>query len=427
MWKDTSLEVAGGCRRLSKEKEKPPEKNRRRRLPRLTITRIKLPVSVMILSIAETVVYLGRKRKSNRALEKIQKGAEGENSRRHPVDLKGCCENRHSSTGENMHLRHKRTGYLSKVTIFPLSSAILSRSDDTTSLMDHPISGKYVLEELNIRLLVPCNDPLKYASLRAEPDFSVLGKRLGKAMGTVAKEIKAMSQADVLTFEQHGEVTFAGHCLKSTDIKVIREFKRPDNEEKELDAAGDGDVLVILDLHSDEALSDAGVAREVVNRVQKLRKKAGLELTDIVEMYFESLDDNKTKLHHVLNSQEPYIRDTLGSPLLPSFKTQSTAVLLCEEAFHGVCGLSFIIRLARPTLNFNSDAVLALYSGNAKFSEGLQIYLLSRDYHNLKSEFQNGNDKISVDCIDGQPAVDVQLRKHVFLTTGDFYLSTRTD
>lgn len=40
-------------------------------------------------------------------------------------------------------------------------------------------------------------------------------------MGIVAKEVKAMSQADILEFEECGEVTFSGHCLKLTDIKVL--------------------------------------------------------------------------------------------------------------------------------------------------------------------------------------------------------------
>ncbi|KAJ0016816.1 hypothetical protein Pint_11177 [Pistacia integerrima] len=74
---------------------------------------------------------------------------------------------------------------------------------DTDFLDD--ITGKlreYVLEELNVRSLVPCNHTLKYASLRAEPDFSVLGKRLGKSMGVVAKEVKAMTQGDILAFEK---------------------------------------------------------------------------------------------------------------------------------------------------------------------------------------------------------------------------------
>lgn len=52
------------------------------------------------------------------------------------------------------------------------------------------------------------------------PTCSVLGKRLGKDMGTVAKTIKGMSQDDILAFEKSGEVTVSGHCLKLTDIKV---------------------------------------------------------------------------------------------------------------------------------------------------------------------------------------------------------------
>lgn len=293
------------------------------------------------------------------------------------------------------------------------------------------IAGKlkeYVLEELNIRSLVPCNDPLKYASLRAEPDFSVLGKRLGKSMGVVAKEVKAMSQEDILAFEKAGEVTISNHCLKLTDIKVFRDFKRPENmTAEEIDASGDGDVVVILDLRPDESLFEAGIAREVVNRIQKLRKKAALEPTDMVEVYFESLDEDLSAMQQVLDSQEVYIRDALGSPLLPSSMIQPHTVILCEESFHGVSKFDFVIRLARPTLVFNTNAVLALYSGNTKFAQGLQAYLFSRDHYNLKSEFQLGNSKIKVDCIENQPAVDVVLGKHVLLTVGDYYSSEKTE
>ncbi|GMP62120.1 hypothetical protein CsSME_00024338 [Camellia sinensis var. sinensis] len=79
-----------------------------------------------------------------------------------------------------------------------------------------------MLEELNVKSIVPCNDPLKHASLRAAPEFSVLGKRLGKSMPVVAKEVKAMPQEDILAFEKSGEITVAAHSLKLTDIKVHR-------------------------------------------------------------------------------------------------------------------------------------------------------------------------------------------------------------
>ncbi|KAJ0045355.1 hypothetical protein Pint_05423 [Pistacia integerrima] len=135
----------------------------------------------------------------------------------------------------------------------------------------------FVLEELNVRSLVPCNDTLKYTSLGAEPDFSLLGKRLGKSMGVVVKEVKAMTQGNILAFEKAREVTIATHCLSWLILRciilclvllfsiwVVREFKLPDGmTEKDVDAAGDGDILVILDLRPDESQFEASVAREV--------------------------------------------------------------------------------------------------------------------------------------------------------------------
>ncbi|XP_024982543.1 isoleucine--tRNA ligase, cytoplasmic [Cynara cardunculus var. scolymus] len=309
----------------------------------------------------------------------------------------------------------------------PLSEMIVVHPD--AEFLDD-IAGKlkeYVLEELNVRSVVPCNDPLMYASLRAEPDFSVLGKRLGKSMRVVAEAVKGMSQEDILSFEKAGEITIATHCLKLTDIKIIRGFKLPDGvTEEQMDAAGDGDVLVILDLRPDESLFQAGFAREVVNRIQKLRKKSALEPTDMVEVYFKSLDKDTSASAQMLKSQETYIKEALGSPLLDFSMIPKHAVIIAEETFHNISNCNFKITLSRAALAFNEKAILEdLYSGNTKYAQGLQIYLLSRDHANLKSEFQLGNGKIKVDCIENQPAVDVVLGEHVFLTVGDYLASTK--
>ncbi|GKV06154.1 hypothetical protein SLEP1_g18078 [Rubroshorea leprosula] len=324
--------------------------------------------------------------------------------------------------GRNIRERHN------KPLKMPLKEMVIVHPD-ANFLED--IAGKlqeYVLEELNVRALVACNDTLKYSSLRAEPDFSILGKRLGKSMDIVAKEVKTMSQDDILAFEKAGEVIIAGHCLKLTDIKVVRDFKRPDGmTDKEIDAAGDGDVLVVLDLRPDESLFEAGVAREVVNRIQKLRKKVGLEPTDLVEVYFESLDEDKAAIEQVLSSQENYIKDAIGSPLLSCSVMPPHAVVIDEESFHGISNFNLKISLTRPALYFNSKAILALYAGNTKFAQGLQTYLLSRDHSVLKAELQHRHGKIKIDCIENQPPVEVTLGKHVFLTMGDYHLTERTD
>ncbi|KAF3489451.1 hypothetical protein F2Q69_00057198 [Brassica cretica] len=131
--------------------------------------------------------------------------------------------------------------------------------------------------------------------------------------------------------------------------EIVRVFKRPDGlKDTEIDANGDGDVLVLLDLRPDDSLYEAGVAREIVNRVQKLRKKSGLEPTDVVEVYIDSLDKDESALQQVLSSQEQYIKDTIGSSLLPSRLMPSHAVILSDESFQNVSKLSFKISLARP-------------------------------------------------------------------------------
>nr|GEV16422.1 isoleucine--tRNA ligase, cytoplasmic [Tanacetum cinerariifolium] len=209
---------------------------------------------------------------------------------------------------------------------------------------------EYVLEELNVKSVVPCIDQLKYSFLRDEPDFSVLGKRLGKSMRVVAEAVKAMSQEDILSFEKAGEITIATHCLKLTDIKIVRGFKRPDGvTEKEMDASSDGDVLVILDLHPDDSLFEAGFAREVVNMVQKLRKTYGLEPTDRVEVYFKSLDEDPSVPALILKSQETYIREVLGSSLLDFSMIPEDAVIIAEETYKNISNCDFTITLSRAT------------------------------------------------------------------------------
>ncbi len=62
-----------------------------------------------------------------------------------------------------------------------------------------------------------------------------------------------------------------------------RDFKRPEGMAAEdMDACAEGDVMAVLDMRQDDNLRDAGLAREVVNRVQKLRKKAGLQVRDLL-------------------------------------------------------------------------------------------------------------------------------------------------
>ncbi|GKC60096.1 hypothetical protein Tco_1087694 [Tanacetum coccineum] len=111
-------------------------------------------------------------------------------------------------------------------------------------------------------------------------------------MRVVADEIKAMSQEDILSFEEAGEITIAGHCIKRTDIKVV-------------------------------------------NRVQKLRKKSALAPTDSVEVYFSSPDDDKSVSAGILESQHA------PNPFIAGH------MVIAEETYKNILTHDFKITLSR--------------------------------------------------------------------------------
>lgn len=79
-----------------------------------------------------------------------------------------------------------------------------------------------------------------------------------------------------------------GSGTESADgmMQVLNEFRAPEGvDAADVDAATDGQLMAVLDLRQDESLAEEGLGREVVNRVQKLRKKAGLVPEDAVNVY----------------------------------------------------------------------------------------------------------------------------------------------
>lgn len=75
-------------------------------------------------------------------------------------------------------------------------------------------------DELNVVSLATCADPLQYASLRAEPDWQALGKRLGKDVGAVSKAIKELTAQQIGDYERDKRLMVAGHELGEGDIRV---------------------------------------------------------------------------------------------------------------------------------------------------------------------------------------------------------------
>ena len=214
----------------------------------------------------------------------------------------------------------------------------------------------YVVDELNVRELEVCDDPLKYATIKAEPNFAVLGKRLGKAMGAVGKGVKSMTEADIVAFQKSGVFAVGDNVLGADDIVVKREFRLPAGFTKEeMDAAsGEENVMVIMELTADQSLIDSGAAREFVNRMQKLRKSSGLQASDSVSVFFEINSDadqeGSDSLLRMFASERSYLEESLGCvPQHVSSKPHDAEVIASGECSLSI-GAEFVASLARLSL-----------------------------------------------------------------------------
>ena len=146
--------------------------------------------------------------------------------------------------------------------------------------------GGYVREEVNALELLASSDVSAFCTLRCEPNWALLGKRLGKGMAGVGAAVKAMAAADVAAFESTGSISLAGTVLTKDELTVVRTFKLPPGvDAADMDAAGDGDVLVVIDLRSDDSLVEAGLAREAAARVNKARKAGGFSPGDALSVH----------------------------------------------------------------------------------------------------------------------------------------------
>ncbi|KAF2812382.1 uncharacterized protein BDZ99DRAFT_413057 [Mytilinidion resinicola] len=149
----------------------------------------------------------------------------------------------------------------------------------------------YILDELNVRELVLSSDEDKYnVQYSVTADFSVLGKKLKKDAVKVKKALPSLTSKDVKEFQRSGKITVDGIQLEKEDLFVKRGL-REDEASKNQEFNTDDDVLIVLDVASYPELVQEGLAREIVRRVQDLRKKAGLVATDDVGMEYKVLSD----------------------------------------------------------------------------------------------------------------------------------------
>ena len=146
-------------------------------------------------------------------------------------------------------------------------------------------------------------------------DWPSLGKKLKKDAQKVKKALPNLTSDDVRRFVQAKTITVEGIQLREEDL-IVRRGLKEDDTSKTLETNTDNDVLTILDTELYPELAREGIAREVINRVQQLRKRAKLVPTDDVKMEYKVLSDpEKIGLEEVFEGHGKAFEKALRRPL----------------------------------------------------------------------------------------------------------------
>ena len=164
--------------------------------------------------------------------------------------------------------------------------------------------------EVNVKSIELIDDDSNILVKEIKPNFKALGPRFGKNMGQVVGKIKAFGEAEIKTLEREQKIN-----ISLNEKNVILELSEVEITSKDIEgwlvAHGNG-LTVALDITLTEDLINEGIARELVNRIQNIRKDAGLEVTDKIDISFLANGDLKDRIEN----NSTYIRsETLGEKI----------------------------------------------------------------------------------------------------------------
>ena len=183
----------------------------------------------------------------------------------------------------------------------PLHTLLVSAVDEHQRAAVEAVQD-IILNEVNVKELKFADAGSNILVKKVKPDFKKLGPRYGKVMKALAAAIQAMTQEEIATFERDGSFTFSidgNACTVLTDdVEIISE------DIPGWLVANEGRLTIALDITVTDELRREGLARELVNRLQNLRKSSGLEITDHIRVTLAPAEE----MEGVLETYGDYIR-----------------------------------------------------------------------------------------------------------------------
>ena len=218
----------------------------------------------------------------------------------------------------------------------PLQRIMIPVLDDLERQQVAAISS-LIASEVNVKQVELLDDTSSILVKEVKPNFKTLGPRFGKYMKLVAQAIQGLNDTQVQTLEKEGalklnldgkEITLAADdvVISSKDVSGWL-------------VASEQGVTVALDIQMNESLQLEGMARELVNRLQNIRKDLGFDVTDTISLTLRENDalaavlkQNKTYIQHeILATSITLVKDELEASIPISFDSLETNVNMVKS------------------------------------------------------------------------------------------------
>eukprot|EP01095_Lingulamoeba_sp_RSL-Kostka_P013003 TRINITY_DN525_c5_g1_i2.p1 TRINITY_DN525_c5_g1~~TRINITY_DN525_c5_g1_i2.p1 ORF type:complete len:1178 (+),score=473.15 TRINITY_DN525_c5_g1_i2:44-3577(+) len=288
----------------------------------------------------------------------------------------------------------------------PLTSATVVHSSqeflDSLRSVTH-----YIEQELGIQTIKLTTEEGNFISLKAFPDSKVLGKRLRKDMKKVMTAIKALSSDQLRKIVQKGSETIEGHEIKVEELKIIKEFI---GDNSQYEGNWNTDVVVILQLECNEELRQKGLYTMVKNRIQRLRKKSGIRVSDNVGVFYRFNNDNNNnnnnneEFEEIIKQHSKEIEKLIDIPFL-SFNSNisdsiiNTTITNLDTTIQDVTldpnPKEFDIELfiCRPSYVLCENHGLNL---SPEYLQFINLFFVTSDFNTLTSQITNNDNKLNL-------------------------------
>ena len=203
----------------------------------------------------------------------------------------------------------------------PLSKMLVS----TDSLPEY--YGEIITDELNIKAVEFGADLSTHVNFEIKPNLPVLGRAYGKLIPGIRKEIAARNQMELAQTIQNGGVVVIS--VDGTEIELNNENLLVTMQGLEGYAfAGEGSIGVVLDTHISEELREEGHLREIISKIQNMRKDKGFEVADKIKLY---VADNEMLLDVIKKFADVIKKETLTQEVVYSEEANYTETVINGE------------------------------------------------------------------------------------------------